>query len=161
MRDHPNAVAVRQFYEALARDDQAGLEALCDATLWLQVAGSHRLSGDFVGRPAALEWFRRAASSCAAGFSLTPLSIAAIGGLAVAVEHAYATSTHGVLSVDSVRVFHLTGGVIGRMQAIDLDPRAVWSFWEFSPDSASSLQGNTGTVDHIAPSATTTPGRDS
>jgi len=160
MRDHPSAVAVRQFYEALARDDRTGLEALCAPALSLQVGGSHRLSGHFVGRSGALEWFRRAAGSCAAGFSLTPLSIAAIGGLAVAVEHLYATATHGVLSVDSVRVFHLAGGVIQRVQAIDLDSPAVASFWGSDSDSASSLQVTPGTVNRITPSASPTPGRE-
>ena len=129
MREHPNAAIVRQFYEALARAHRGDVQHLLAASCSLSVDGGHHLAGTFEGNRGVADWFFRAGQFSISGLSLTPLTIAAIGSLAVAVEHVYATSDDAVLSVDSLRVFDIAQGRIERIRAIDLDAPAVARFW--------------------------------
>lgn len=162
MRDHPNATLVRNTYEALARSDRDWLEEVFAPECVLTVDGDHDLSGRFEGRPATLSWFCRAAARCSAGYILTPLAIAGIGSLGVAVEHVYATSSDAVLSVDAIRVFHVACGRIEAVHAIDLEEAAVASFWGGQRNgAASSLQGTRSKVIPIKSLAGWTPGGNS
>lgn len=129
MREHPNAAIVRQFYEAVARGHRGDIQHLLAAACSLSVDGRHHLSGTFDGNRSVADWFFRAAQLSISGLSLTPLTIAAIGSLAVAVEHVYATSDDAVLSVDALRVFDIAQGRIERIRALDLDAPAVAQFW--------------------------------
>lgn len=129
MREHPNATIARQFYEAVARGHRGDIQHLLDASCSLSVDGGHHLSGTFTGGRSSTDWFFRAAQFSTSGITLTPLTIAAIGSLAVVVEHVYAAAEDAVLSVDALRVFDIAQGRIERMRTIDLDAPAVARFW--------------------------------
>lgn len=159
MREHPNAVVVRRFYEAFARKDRAELEQLLTQGCVLLVDGGEPTTGHR-GRHATVEWFLRAGQARGASFNLTPLAITGIGALGVAVEHAYATAPDAVLSVDAVRVFHLADRRIDRIRAIDLDADAAGRFWGSVGRPASSLQVEPPTFGLVTAAATTIPGRD-
>lgn len=160
MREHPNAVVVRQFYEAVARAHRDDIQLVLAAACSLSVDGGHRMSGTFGGSRGVAEWFSRASRLAAGGLSLTPLTISAIGSVAVALEHVYATHEDSVLSVDSLRVFNVEGGRIQRIRAIDLEPASVARFWGVASEAASSLQGAPRTIATVTPMAGSTPRRD-
>lgn len=158
MREHPNAVLIRQFYEAVARGDRGDIEILLAPSCSLSVDGRHQLSGRAAGSTAVAEWFRRAAWST--GLSVTPLTIAAIGSRAVAIEHLYAATEDAVLNVDSLRVFDITAGRIENVRAIDLESAAVAKFWGGAARLQAACKPTPATSAPSRPAALT-PGRDS
>lgn len=59
MAEHPHAALVRKGYAAFSRGDTDTLRELIAADCAHHMAGSHPLSGDFKGRDAILDMYRR------------------------------------------------------------------------------------------------------
>lgn len=77
MERHPNVARIEDFLSAYGRGDAAAVgELLADDIVW-HVAGSHRLSGDYRGRDAVLEYFSQVADETGGSIELDPVEIMA------------------------------------------------------------------------------------
>lgn len=121
MDEHPNARAVRDVFDALARGDRAGVAAaFADDVVW-HAPGTGRFSGRFEGKAAALD---RMAQLAQAGFqtSFEVHDVVANDDHAVALVHLHLEDADGRrYDQPQVQVMHLRDGLIAEYWAMNQD----------------------------------------
>jgi ketosteroid isomerase-like protein len=75
--EHPNVERLREYLDAYAaRDPEALSRFFADDAVW-HVGGAHRLSGDYRGREAILDYFRAVGGETDQTLRLEPLELMA------------------------------------------------------------------------------------
>jgi ketosteroid isomerase-like protein len=125
MPEHPNVVATRAGIEAFAKGDAAKMaDGLADDAVW-HVPGSNRFSGEFRGKAAVLDRFRRMGES---GLSTRIEEIHDVVG---GDEHVVALVTLSVVSADAtvtthaVWVMHVRDGTMHEFWGMNADQAGI------------------------------------
>src|SRR5436190_22569015 len=77
MTEHAQVVKTREFLDTFARGELDALGAFFSEDVVWHVAGSHPLSGDYVGREALVSYFKRAREESGGSLALEPSGILA------------------------------------------------------------------------------------
>ena len=127
---HPNVERLQQFLDAYAAGDRAALgEAFADDAVW-HVGGTHRLSGDYRGREAILEYFDRVGAETSGTIQLDPIELMANEARGAAFLRVVADRDGRHLEVTMAEAFQFDGdGRIREFWAHATDQQAIDRFW--------------------------------
>jgi ketosteroid isomerase-like protein len=127
---NPNRERLQAFLDAYgAKDRDAVGEALAEEAVW-HVGGTHRLSGDYRGREAILEYFDRTAAETAQSLRLEPVELMADDRHGAAFLRVTATRGEKRLDVTMAEAFRFDeDGRITEFWAHATDQGAIDAFW--------------------------------
>lgn len=127
---HPNVQRLQAFLDAYAADDLAALAAaLAEDAVW-HVGGTHRHSGDYVGRQAILEYFGRVAAETSRTLRLNPIELLANDRRGAVFLRVTAERDGLQLDVTMAEGFHFNDdGRIREFWAHATDQDAIDRFW--------------------------------
>lgn len=127
---HPNVERLRRFLEAYAVKDAESIGGtLADDAVW-HVGGTHRLSGDYRGRDAILEYFERVGEETGGTLRLEPIELLANDQRGAAFLRVTGDRGDRHLDVIMAEAFHLDGkGRIREFWSHATDQEAIDRFW--------------------------------
>ena len=129
MSDHPNAVLVKQVYEAMANRDLQAFEQLHTDDCVLHVSGHGRLSQDAKGRTGVLGVFREGLDAADFTVRTQVHDVLASDAHAVALVHAVVERDDRSIDQPLVQVFHCRDGKISEIWEYLWDQEADARFW--------------------------------
>ncbi|MFE9097715.1 nuclear transport factor 2 family protein [Streptomyces sp. NPDC007264] len=130
MAEHPQAMLIRKGYDAFSRGDLDILRGAMAADATYHVPGSHPLSGDFKGRDAVIDMYRRLLEETNGTLRLEPRQILADGrGHVVALHHLTAERRGKRLEEDGCVVFRIVGDKITDLDECVVDIDEDNDFW--------------------------------
>jgi len=125
-----DAQVLKQYVEAFKRKDWEAATAFWADDVVLHGQGRNPLAGDFVGKRAFLEHYRRLFAELGGTMELVEVREVLLGEKhAVALVKERAVRGHRSLDFDRVNVYHLRGGKIVEIWSYDSDPYALDEFW--------------------------------
>jgi ketosteroid isomerase-like protein len=127
---HPNVARLEAFLSAYADHDAERIgAALSEDAVW-HVGGTHRLSGDYRGRDAVLEYFDRVGKETSGTLRLEPIEMMANDERAAAFLRVTADRADQRLDVTMAEAFQFDGqGRIREFWAHATDQAAIDRFW--------------------------------
>jgi hypothetical protein len=127
---HPNVARLEAFLSAYADHDAERIgAALSEDAVW-HVGGTHRLSGDYRGRDAVLEYFDRVGKETSGTLRLEPIEMMANDERAAAFLRVTADRADQRLDVTMAEAFQFDGqGRIREFWAHATDQDAINRFW--------------------------------
>lgn len=124
-----NAMVVRKAYEDFARGDvPAVLEAFDPAITW-HVPGHSPLSGDYRGRDAVADFFRRTMALSGGVFAIDVQHVLADGDVVAAIVTVRAERHGEAAAFSEVHVWRLASGRIVAFREFQGDERTEDRFW--------------------------------
>ncbi len=128
-QEHPNALLIRQAWQAVAHSDVDTLNALwADDIVW-HVTGSNPWRGDHVGIARVLDYLAQVGES-GDSYDMSLKSVMANDEYAALICRVSTKRDDRVLDVDQVLLCRFSGRQIQEVWTLSLDPRAVESFWQ-------------------------------
>lgn len=127
--DHPNALLIRQSWQAVADSDVETLLAMwADDIVW-HVTGNNPWKGDHVGHDAVLEYLAQVGES-GESYDTTLTSVMANDEFGAVVCHISTKRGDRVLEVDNVLLGRFDKNrQIKEIWTLSLDPSAIDRFW--------------------------------
>ncbi len=125
---HPNAELVEQLFGAFGRGAARVSEALAPDAVW-RVAGSNRMTGEYRGRDAILEFLRQTAVLTDRTYRAELRYVLADDERAVAVYRASGTRDGRLLDIDQALFCVMRGGLLAEITAVPFDAAAFDAFW--------------------------------
>ncbi|HEY7582466.1 MAG TPA: nuclear transport factor 2 family protein [Acidimicrobiia bacterium] len=127
---HPNVERLEAFLGAYADHDAERISAaLSEDAVW-HVGGTHRLSGDYRGREAILEYFGRVGRETAGSLRLDPIELIANDERGAAFLRVTGDRGGNRLDVTMAEAFQFDGqGRIREFWAHATDQEAIDKFW--------------------------------
>jgi len=127
-REHPNALLIRQAWQAVAHSDIDTLKALwADDIVW-HVTGNNPWHGDHVGVAEVLDYLAQVGES-GESYDMSLKSVLANDEYAALICHVSTKDGDRILDVDQVLLCRFEDRRIQEVWTVSLDPRAVDSFW--------------------------------
>jgi uncharacterized protein len=126
----PNVRHLEAFLDAYTAGDATAMaEAVAEDAVW-HVAGTHQFSGDYRGREAILEYFRRVAAETGNTLKLDPIELLANDERGAAFLRVTADRAGQHLDVTMAEAFQFDGdGRIREFWAHATDQAAIDRFW--------------------------------
>ncbi len=126
---HPNAILVRQLYEAFhSRDMETLAKLIAEEAVW-RVPGSTLISGEHRGRAAIFEYFRRMGELSGGTFHAELVDALASDTQAVAVATATGKRAGKTYDGSYFLLMRIEDGRIVDVRLFNDDPDAFESFW--------------------------------
>jgi ketosteroid isomerase-like protein len=127
---HPNSERLQAFLDAYeAKDRERVRGAFADDAVW-HVGGTHRLSGDYRGRDAILDYFDRTAEETGQSLELMPIELMADDRYGAAFLRVTAARGDKRLDVTMAEAFQFDeDGRITEFWAHATDQAAIDAFW--------------------------------
>jgi uncharacterized protein len=127
---HPHRERLQAFLDAYgAKDRESVGGALAEEAIW-HVGGTHRLSGDYQGRAAILDYFERTAAETEQSLRLEPLELMADDRYGAAFLRVTAARGEKHLDVTMAEAFRFDEkGRITEFWAHATDQGAIDDFW--------------------------------
>lgn len=127
---HPNEDRLREFLDAYASKDAQGMRTtLAEDAVW-HVGGTHRFSGDYLGKDAILEYFDTVSAETGGTLRLDPVELLANDQRGAAFLRVTADRTERHLDVTMAEAFQFDDqGRIREFWAHATDQDAVNRFW--------------------------------
>jgi ketosteroid isomerase-like protein len=126
--DHPNALLIRQSWQAVADSDVDTLMALWSEDIVWHVTGNNPWKGDHVGHEAVLEYLALVGES-GESYDTTLTSVLANETFGAVVCHISTKRGDRVLEVDNVLLGRFEDKRIKEIWTLSLDPSAIDRFW--------------------------------
>jgi uncharacterized protein len=112
MAEHPNVARIRDGYAAFAKGDFAALNDLfAEDVLW-HVDGRNQLAGDYSGRDAVFEFFRKLMEVTEGSFQVDVHAVLADDEHGVAMVITTASRSGKSIEIKDVHVMHMRDGRI-------------------------------------------------
>jgi ketosteroid isomerase-like protein len=128
MDDHPNAMLLRQAWQAVAHSDLETLKELWDEEIVWHVTGNNPWQGDHVGHEAVFDYLAQVGESGEA-YETSLTSVLANDEYAAVVCHVSSKRGDRVLEVDQVLFGRFENRRMKEIWTLSLDPRAIDKFW--------------------------------
>jgi ketosteroid isomerase-like protein len=127
---HPNRERLQAFLDAYrAKNRDLSGKALAQEAVW-HVGGTHRLSGDYRGREAILDYFERTAAETAQSLRLEPVELMSDNRYGAAFLRVTAARAEKRLDVTMAEAFRFDeDGRITEFWAHATDQAAIDAFW--------------------------------
>ncbi|HEX2031587.1 MAG TPA: nuclear transport factor 2 family protein [Actinomycetota bacterium] len=128
---HPNVERLQAFLDAYAAGDRDALgRSLADDAVW-HIGGTHRLSGDYRGRQAILDYFDTVGRETGNSLKLEPLELLANDRRGAAFLRVTGERPGRTLDVTMAEAFVFgADGAIQEFWAHATDQGAIDRFWE-------------------------------
>jgi ketosteroid isomerase-like protein len=125
-----DAEVMKRYVEAFKRKDWEAATAFWADDVLLHFPGRSPFSGDFAGKQAFLEHYRRLSVELGATIELAEVHEVLLGEEhVVALIREKAVRGDRTLEFERVNVYRLGGGKIREIWAYDYDPYALDEFW--------------------------------
>lgn len=128
-REHPNALLIRQAWQAVAHSDIDTLKALWSKDIVWHVTGNNPWQGEHVGIANVLDYLAQVGES-GDTYDMTLTSVMANDDFAALICHVSTKHGDRVLDVDQVLLCRFVDRQISEVWTLSLDPRAVDAFWQ-------------------------------
>ncbi|SRR5579863_2525376 len=128
--EHPNAMLVRRFYEAFAREDMdTARNCFAEDAVW-HLPGRSPLAGDHIGWDGIVrDFFGKLRELSGGTFRAELTDVLANNEYAVALQHATATRETKHLDVTACQLMHIRGGRIHEVRGYYSDQYSLDDFW--------------------------------
>ncbi|HEX2026654.1 MAG TPA: nuclear transport factor 2 family protein [Nitriliruptorales bacterium] len=128
---HPNVELLQRFLDAYADGDREALEGLLSPDAVWHVGGTNRLSGDYRGRDAILEYFDTVQRETDGTLTLHPVEVLANDRRGAVFLRVTAEREGRMLDVAMAEAFLFAGdGSVQEFWAHAADQAAVDGFWD-------------------------------
>jgi ketosteroid isomerase-like protein len=128
MTEHPNALLIRQSWQAVAESDVETLKELWDDGIVWHVTGDNPWQGDYVGHQEVLDYLARVGES-GESYDMTLTEVLAGNEHAALLCHISTKRGNRVLEVDQVLLGRIENRRIVEVWTLSLDPQLIRSFW--------------------------------
>ena len=125
---HPNAELLERLFGAFGRDRSALAAAFADDAVW-RVTGANRMTGEYRGREAILEFLRETAVLTNGTYRAELRYAVADDERAVAVYRASGERDGRTIDIDQLLLFTIDGGLVTEVLALPSDPVTFDAFW--------------------------------
>ncbi|MEU9146851.1 nuclear transport factor 2 family protein [Streptomyces sp. NPDC048349] len=129
MTDHPHIGVFRRAMEAFSAGDMESLAQVFHPDVVWHHRGRGPLSGDFHGREATFEMFKRAFELSGGTYRPQLHDVLANDAHTIALLHATASREGKQLDMDYVIVFHINAGRVVEAWELWADQAAYGAFW--------------------------------
>jgi hypothetical protein len=128
---HPNTERLQRFLDAYARRSRKDVaDMLTEDAVW-HVGGTHRLSGDYRGRDAILDYFDDVRDETKGTLKLEPIELISSDTRGSAFLRVTGSRGGKGLDVVMAEAFVFTpGGLISEFWAHASDQKAIDAFWQ-------------------------------
>jgi ketosteroid isomerase-like protein len=126
--EHPNALLIRQSWQAVSHSDIETLRELWSDDIVWHVTGNNPFQGDHIGCDAVLDYLAQVGES-GESYDTTLKSVMANEDYAALVCHVTSKRDDRILDVDQLLLSRFEDRRIKEVWTISLDPRASDRFW--------------------------------
>ncbi len=129
MADHPNAILLRNGYEAFGKGDMATITELFSEDVVWHLPGNNQLSGVHRGKDAVFAIFAKTTQLSGGTFKIDVHDVLANEQHAVALTRATASRQGNTFDSLDTDVYHVSGGKVTEWWSFAEDQRLTAEFW--------------------------------